>query len=56
MRDELSADLAAKARASLGDKAVRAGIREGLAGIGRSFCLASLGIDPVKVVVLLPGD
>ncbi|MFA5851939.1 MAG: hypothetical protein WC820_04530 [Spirochaetales bacterium] len=56
MRDELSADLAVKARASLTDKAVRAGIREGLAGIGRSFCVAALGVDPGTVIVRLPGD
>lgn len=56
MRDELSADLAVRARAALSDKAVRAGIREGLAGIGRSFCAAALGAEPVEVLVTLAGD
>ena len=56
MEVELSADLAVKARASLTDKAVRAGIREGVAGIGRSFCVAALGMEPGTVIVRLPGD
>lgn len=56
MEDELSADLAVRARASLSDAAVRTAIREGLAGIGRSFCSAALGIEPRAVVVRLPGD
>jgi hypothetical protein len=56
MEDELSADLAVRARASVSDRAVRAGIREGLAGLGRSFCVAVLKQDPLEVVVRLPGD
>jgi hypothetical protein len=56
MEDELSADLLVRARASLSDRAVRAGIREGLAGIGRSFCVAVLGVAPNEVTVRLPGD
>jgi len=56
MEDELSADLLVRARASLSDKAVREGVREGLAGIGRSFCVAVLGVAPNEVVVRLAGD
>ncbi len=56
MKDELSADLALRARATLSDATVRAGIREGLAGIGRSFCVAALGTEPREVFVKLPGD
>jgi len=55
MEDELSADLLVRARSSLSDKAVRAGIREGLAGIGRSFCEAILGVAPDEVIVRLAG-
>ncbi|PKL05963.1 MAG: hypothetical protein CVV53_06790 [Spirochaetae bacterium HGW-Spirochaetae-9] len=56
MEDELSADLLVRARASLSDKVVRAGVREGIAGIGRSFCEAILGIAPNEVLVRLAGD
>jgi hypothetical protein len=56
MRDELSADLAIRARATLSDATIRAGIREGLAGIGRSFCVAALGMEPREIFVKLPGD
>lgn len=56
MEDELSADLAVRARASISDKAVQDGMREGLAGIGRAFCVAILGIEPREVKVSLPGD
>lgn len=56
MEDELSADLLVRARASLSDVAVRAGVREGIAGIGRSFCEAILGVAPNEVRVRLAGD
>lgn len=56
MKDELSADLALRARATLSDATVRAGIREGLAGIARSFCVAALGTEPRELFVKLPGD
>lgn len=56
MEAGLSADLLVRARASLSDETVRAGIREGLAGIARSFCAAALGSEPREVIVRLPGD
>jgi len=56
MEDELSADLAVRARASISDRAVRNGIRESLAGVGRSFCEIVLGVKPDEVIVRLPGD
>jgi hypothetical protein len=56
METGLSADLLVRARASLADETVRAGIREGIAGIGRGFCAAVLGIEPREVTVRLPGD
>jgi hypothetical protein len=56
MRNELSADLMAAARASLDDPAVRDGIRQGLAGVARSFCVAAYGVEPETVTALLPGD
>lgn len=56
MEAGLSADLLARARVSLSDETVRAGIREGLAGIARSFCAAALAAEPREVIVRLPGD
>jgi len=56
MEAGLSADLLVRVRASLADETVRAGIREGIAGIGRGFCAAVLKIEPLEVTVLLPGD
>jgi hypothetical protein len=56
MQSELSAELALRARAALSDEAVRAGARAGLAGIGRSFCAAALGVEPESVVVSFAGD
>jgi hypothetical protein len=56
LQSELSAELAVRARAALSDDAVRAGARAGLADIGRSFCVAALGIEPASVVVAFAGD
>jgi hypothetical protein len=56
MRNELSADLLAAARASLADPAVRDGIRQGLSNVARSFCVAAYGVEPETVAALLPGD
>lgn len=56
MEKALSADLAAQARASLGDEAVRNGVREGIAAVGRSFCAAAFGVKPAAVIVRLAGD
>ena len=56
MRNELSADLMAAARASLADPAVRDGVRRGLAGVARSVCVAAYGVEPETVTALLPGD
>jgi hypothetical protein len=56
LQSELSAELAVRARAALSDDAVRSGARAGLAGIGRSFCVAALGIEPASVVVAFAGD
>ena len=54
LQSELSAELAI--RAALSDEAVRFGARAGLADIGRSFCVAALGVEPVSVVVSFAGD
>jgi len=56
MRNELSADLMAAARASLDDPAVRDGVRRGLSNVARSFCVAAYGVEPETVTALLPGD
>ncbi|HWR11844.1 MAG TPA: hypothetical protein VN445_08485 [Rectinemataceae bacterium] len=56
MEGELSADLLVRARASLSEAAIRKGIREGIADIGRAFCVAAIGTEPQGVFVRLPGD
>lgn len=56
MKDELSADLLVRARASLSDEAVRAGIREGLGAFARTFCKTVLKAEPREVHIRLPGD
>jgi hypothetical protein len=56
LQSELSAELAVRARAALSDEAVRSGARAGLAGIGRSFCIAAFGVEPASVVVSFAGD
>ena len=56
LQSELSAELGVRAKAALSDEAVRAGARAGLAGIGRSFCLAAFGIEPASVTVVFAGD
>jgi len=56
MEAGLSADLLVRARAALSDETVRAGIREGLAGIARGFCSAALKTEAREVIGRLPGD
>lgn len=56
MEDELSADLASRAEASLSDKAVRDGIRQGLTRTASKFCASALKIQPKEIRVALPGD
>ena len=56
LQSELSAELAVRAKAALSDEAVRAGARAGLAGIGRSFCIAAFGVEPKTVVVTFAQD
>ena len=56
LQAELSTELAVRAKAALSEEAVRTGARAGLAGIGRSFCLAAFGIEPASVVVTFAGD
>jgi hypothetical protein len=56
MRDDLSEDLSKRARESLSDPELRELLREGLAGLGRSFCLGILGVEPGHVVVRFPMD
>ena len=50
MKDDLSSDLLKRARKSLSDPGLRENLREGLAGLGRSFCLGILGVEPKQVV------
>ena len=56
MRDDLSSDLLKRARETLSDSELRQSLREGLAGLGRSFCLGILGVEPVLVVVRFAMD
>lgn len=56
MEDELSADMMSGAKASLSDKAVRAGIREGLSRTASGFCASVLKVKPKEIRVELPGD
>jgi hypothetical protein len=56
MELELSADCMARARASCEEEAIRTGVRDGLAGLARSFCVSSLGIEPKSIVVELSKD
>ncbi|MCE5255460.1 MAG: hypothetical protein LLF89_01270 [Spirochaetaceae bacterium] len=56
MEDELSADMMSKARASLSDKAVRAGVREGLARFAAGFSESVLKVKPAEIRIELPGD
>jgi hypothetical protein len=53
MRSELSADLLKKARLSLSDKAVQAGIKEGLKQFALSFCAGVLKVKPAEVHIEL---
>ena len=56
MRDDLSSDLLKRARETLSDSGLRENLREGLAGLGRSFCRAILGVEPESVVVRFAMD
>jgi hypothetical protein len=56
MEDELSSDLVSRAEASLTDKAVREGIRQGLTRTASKFCASALKIQPKEIRVALPGD
>ncbi len=56
LKDELSADLLAKARLSLRDPELREKIRMGLAELGGKFCAGILRVEPERVLVALAGD
>lgn len=53
MEDELSADLLAKAQVSLGDQAVREGVKAGLEKVGMAFAEAAFGRPASRVEVVI---
>ena len=56
MQDELSKDLLKRAKETLSDSEIRSKIKDGLAGMGKSFCVSILGVEPESVVVRFDQD
>ncbi|MDX9784433.1 MAG: hypothetical protein RBT72_06760 [Spirochaetia bacterium] len=56
MQDELSKDLLKRAKETLSDSEIREKLKDGLAGMGKSFCLSILGVEPENVVVRFDKD
>jgi len=51
MQAELSSDLSARVALTLGDPAILAGAREGVARFGKAFCKNAYGVDDATVIV-----